>query len=188
MKEDLKLLTTVKDEMSPNADKQKAFGILYNKYRAIVKNYIYQIAGGENEFTREEILSITLAKAFIKIDSFNLKFPFIIWLRRIALNTFIDMRRKRNRRDITHVDISKTSICDDSYNPYSKVVQKQSESALHQFIQRLSNKHREVVILRLNHNFSCKQISEKLKLPIGTVTTILYRSRILIKKSGLCEI
>lgn len=183
--EDIVCLDIIKDEQSSNTAKQRAFTKIYDKYQVALKNYILKIARGSDEFTREEIFSVTWSKAFSKINSYNSYYPFITWIRKIALNTFIDSGRKKDRESIYHIDVSKVIICDNSYNPHVNLIKKEYEAKFEQFINGLSYKHKEVVKLRLYHNFSCKQISEKLQLPSGTVTTILYRSRILIKKSGL---
>ncbi|HKR05273.1 MAG TPA: sigma-70 family RNA polymerase sigma factor [Bacteroidia bacterium] len=186
--EDIKLLSIIKADQVCNSEKQKAFNCLYNKYQAALRNYVRQIAGGVDEFSREEIFCVTMAKAFTKINSFKPDYPFIVWLRKIALNSFIDMGRKKLEKYQPLNEVPENVKSADGDDPYSKIVQKQLIGHLQQFIQGLSRKQREVVNLRLNYNFSCKQISEKLQLPLGTVTTILFRSRILIKKFGICEI
>ena len=186
--EDIQLLSMIKDDLSRNSEKQKAFSRLYDKYQVLIKSYVNQIARGTDEFTREEIFSVTMMKALTKIQIYDTRYPMIIWLRKIALNTFIDMGRKKFEKSEVLDDEPENIKAEDGYDPYSKIVQKETEGNLQKFIQRLNCKHKEVVHLRLNYNFSCKQISEKLQLPLGTVTTILYRSRILIKKSGICEI
>jgi RNA polymerase sigma-70 factor, ECF subfamily len=187
IQEDIRLIDTIKDDMAQNAEKQKAFTRLYNKYQGAVKSYVRQIAGGVDEFSREEIFNISMAKAFTKISSFNSDYPFIVWLRKITLNTFIDFGRKKSEKYQVLNEVSENIESDAGYDPHSKLVQKQLESSLQQFIQGLNSKYSEVVKLRLNYNLSCNQISEKLNLPLGTVTTILFRSRILIKKAGLLE-
>lgn len=180
--EDIKLLSIVKNDQASNAEKQKAFSRLYNKYQKVLKNYIHQISVGPDEFLREEIFCVTMGKAFTKIHSFNVKFPFVVWLKKIALNTFIDMYRKKHAEKYLQVELTDNIQCYEEQDPFSKIVQKQLKSNIDKFIAELNTKNSEVVKLRLHHNFSCKQISEKLKLPIGTVTTILFRSRLQLLK------
>lgn len=75
----------------------------------------------------------------------------------------------------------------DSSNPEKAVLRNEKIRKLRQAIMKLSDEHREIIILRDLNNYSYDAIALKLGLESGTVKSRIYRARDALKKILLNE-
>ena len=80
---------------------------------------------------------------------------------------------------IEYSEGSQTSIDIPDYGdgPEKTMINKQRIQILRNIVEQLKPNYRELVKLRYFKEFSYEEISEELKIPIGTVKAQLYRSR-----------
>ncbi len=128
-------------------------------------------------------------KAFVSLASFNPQYRFSTWLYKIAANCAIDYLRKKKRGTVSLDEPVRTKdeefeveIPDWSKNPEAEWVAKEKALSIEEAIQSLPKQFREVVIYRHKEDKSYEEISEILKIPVGTVKARIFRARELLKK------
>jgi RNA polymerase sigma-70 factor (ECF subfamily) len=98
--------------------------------------------------------------------------PFFPWLCGIASQVTREARRsdqRRSRHQKLAAEFRQASAAppDEPHEP---------DMALRHAINELCEAHRDVVLLRYYGHCSCKEVAERLKLPLGTVTKRLSRA------------
>jgi RNA polymerase sigma-70 factor (ECF subfamily) len=98
------------------------------------------------------------------------------WLRRITVNVFCTMMRKRNReRPGEQVGENLTSSAEE---PGRMLEEKELGPRLAEALEQLSPEMRAAMVLRGVEDLSYQEISELLDVPIGTVRSRLARARV----------
>ena len=124
-------------------------------------------------------------KAFNNLSSYSDKYAFSTWLFSIAKNNCIDFFRKKNIRTISidelnnHIDGYQfaVEIADQKLRPDDYLIKKQRIQFLRKLVEQLKPKYRLLVKLRYFKEYSYEEISQELKIPLGTVKAQLHRSR-----------
>lgn len=135
-----------------NAD---AFGTLYDRYAERIYRFIYFKTF--NKAVAEDITSEVFFKALRNIQSFDsTKAPFSAWLYRIARNTVIDHYRTfKETEPIDDVfDLGEDARTEEELDARSAL------GKVHQYLETLSAKQREIITLRLWEERSYKEIAE----------------------------
>src|SRR5690625_5284769 len=156
-------------------------------YQNKIYQHCYRMLGNAHE--AEDIAQEAFIRAYVNIHSFDEKRKFSSWLYRIATNLSIDRLRKRKPDYFLDAEVKGT----DGLDMYSQL---QSEGAslveevennelqryIHTKISELPPKYRSIIILRYLEEFSLKEISEILDIPVGTVKTRIHRGREALRK------
>lgn len=135
----------------------QAFGYVYDGF--VKKLYDYAFFRTKDKQIAEDIVSDTFIKALEHITSFDSKKGTAAsWLYRIARNTLVDHYRARQKtaslpEEYDVVDTSDLKVSIENKDMLHKV-----EGAL----QKLSEKEREIIILRVWDELSYKEIAEVL--------------------------
>ena len=173
---------------------QQAFEELVRKYRGLIYNLIYRMVGNREE--TEDLVQETFVKAFRSLKSFNEEFAFSTWLYKIATNHTIDLLRKKRLQLLsldepvrTHEGEMSREYPDENFNPERAFITSESTNIIFGAIEALPEKYRTIIRLRHKEDKSYEEISQILRIPIGTVKARLFRARELLrkelKKSGL---
>lgn len=177
-KEDLKII-----ELALTKGDPRAYNTLMSKYRDPIFFMLYERVN-DRELAKELTIE-AFGKAFNKLDSYTPKFAFSTWLYSIARNNCIDYLRKKKLPTysidtmIEHDEGSQTAT-DIPYQgdgPEKKMMNKQRIQILRNIVEQLKPNYRELVKLRYFKEYSYKEISVELEIPIGTVKAQLFRSR-----------
>ena len=139
----------------------------------------------------------SLGKAFNKLHLYTPIYTFSTWLFTVARNHCIDYLRKNKLSTISIDKIilnsdgkaSSLDLKSSDLNPEQKLEKKQRIAMLRQVVDRLKPNYRTLVKLRYFKEMTYDEISNELKLPIGTVKAQLHRSREQLFKimSGLSQ-
>jgi len=144
---------------------------LVNRHQAQIFNFINSKV--QDRDTAEDIFQDTFIKVIktIKSGKYNEEGKFIPWIMRIAHNLVIDFFRKNNRmpkvRNTEEFDIFQF-IPDNSPNAEHSMVQDQVVKDLQKLVQELPEDQKEVLIMRLYHDMSFKEIAENTNVSINT--------------------
>src|SRR5690625_4558939 len=166
---------------------QQAYEYIVELFENKVFGICFRMIGNRHE--AEDLAQEAFIRAYINIQSFDEKRKFSSWLYRIATNLSIDRLRKRKPDYFLDAEVKGT----DGLDMYSQL---QSEGAslveevennelqryIHTKISELPPKYRSIIILRYLEEFSLKEISEILDIPIGTVKTRIHRGREALRK------
>ena len=105
--------------------------------------------------------------------------PPMAWMALVVRSRGLDFLRRRasERADVMQEldDVISDTVAGNSPNPMDTTLASEQAWALHQCLGKLENKQREVVSLAYLRDMSHNELSEQLKLPLGTVKTWIRR-------------
>ena len=153
------------------------FGQLIRKYQDRLYNGMVQIVRNESE--AEDVVQDAFVLAFTKLRTFKGNSAFYTWLYRIAYNVAITrLRRRKPTVSIEGVsEHSSLDFADEGPAPDAHLQSQEQTRQLNLAMDRLSQEHRSILVLREMDGLDYDAISEILDLPIGTVRSRLHRAR-----------
>lgn len=167
---------------------QKAFEELLNKYRNLVYHVMIKMVRNPQE--AEDLSQEAFIKAFNALGSFNEEFAFSTWLMKIATNNCIDFLRKKKLRTysidepIQYKDEKvKFEVADHDPTPDKQLLNRERSKMIDEAIESLPPRYRHVILLRHKEEKSYEEISDILKLPLGTVKARIFRAREMLNKT-----
>jgi len=181
-----------KDEIQKYIDQaikgdQNAYKALLNRYERGIYNMIYQMVKNREE--TEDLVQETFIKAFNALESYNNQFAFSTWLYKIAFNNCIDSIRKKKLKTYpldkpiaTKEGEVQQEIRDDSTSPEKEMLFSEKRKQINDAIRCLPQKYQKVIILRHQEERSYEEISEIMKIPLGTVKARIFRAREMLKR------
>jgi len=175
---------------------EKAFARLMVKYKDSIYLMLLKIVKNKND--AEDLTLEAFGKAFANLSFYSTEYAFSTWLYRIASNNCIDFLRKKKG---THFSLNIESDIDyaennskfrsTSPNPEERMIIKQKERILHNFILKLKPQYRTLINLRYFKEYTYDEIAKELDLPLGTVKVQLFRARNmlfnLVDKTGVTD-
>lgn len=166
---------------------QSAYEDVVNHFQHRIYHHCYRMIGNVHE--AEELAQEAFIRAYVNIHSFDNNRKFSTWLYRIATNVTIDRLRKKKPdfyldAEIPHADglDMYTQLPNDDRLPDEEVEGLELKRYIYQEISNLSPIYRTIIILRYLEEFSLKEISEILDIPLGTVKTRIHRARETLRK------
>lgn len=166
---------------------QAAFADIVSFYQNKLYQHCYRMLGNAHE--AEDIAQEAFIRAYVNIHSYDVNRKFSTWLYRIATNLTIDRIRKRKPDYYLDAEIKGTDGLDMysqletvSHLPEETVENLELQRYIQQEILQLPPKYRSIIILRYLEDFSLKEISDILDIPLGTVKTRIHRGREALRK------
>ncbi len=159
----------------------EAFGHLIRRYQDRLFNGMVHIL--RNQAEAEDVVQDAFILAMTRLDSFKGNSQFYTWLYRIAYNVAITrLRRKKPTVSMQgNENTLRLTLPDGGPAPDSRISQQESASQLMLAMERLSEEHRSILVLREMDELDYEAISEILDLPVGTVRSRLHRARSQLK-------
>ncbi len=128
---------------------------IYKKYYSIIFKYLMSLT--KNTDLSEELTQETFYKMIKKINTYNEKSKFVVWLCEIAKNTYYDYLRK-NKKILIKYEINE-NLASNS-NVENDYIEKEEIENTYKKIDKLDEKTKKVIYLRLNSELSFKEIGE----------------------------
>ena len=160
-----------------------AFDRLVQKYREHIFSVIYNMTS--NRADASDLTQETFIKAFQAIARFKGKSSFFTWIYRIAINHTMTFLKKRNRRrfisyekideEVSNSEIFERLTANNRSEKGALVSELQEK--LNDALQKLSLKHRTVVILHEIEGLEHAEIAEITKTSTGTVRSRLHYAK-----------
>ena len=150
-----------------------AFEYLFNRYRDAIYRLFVQRLGGVND--ADDLLQETFIKVYINLHRYRPDYTFGQWVYTIARNTFIDYVRRR-QEDLP-IDERFAAPATNSPPPEESFINLQQRRQIEHYLERLSPRYRELIVMRFFDEYSYEEIAAKLSLPLGTVKTQIHRAR-----------
>jgi len=125
----------------------------------------------------DDIVQESMKKALSSFHSLKDDSKLMAWTCRIMLNCYRDWLRRQK----DHVDIDEHELADQS-TPLHHVAATETAEFVRHCINKLSEKHRNVITLVDLMGFSYEEVSVAVDIPIGTVMSRLCRGRTQLKK------
>ncbi len=160
-----------------------AFDVLVRKYRERLFGIIYNLTSN-----REDAADLTqeaFIKAFSSINRFKGKSAFFTWLYRIGVNTALShLKRNRFRRffSLEHIqdEGSNAQVLETlaaKHKSEKGALLSELQEKLNEAMQKLSPKHRTVVVLFEIEGLSHQEIADIVGCSVGTVRSRLHYAK-----------
>jgi RNA polymerase sigma-70 factor, ECF subfamily len=165
---------------------KNAFALLIERYEAKLLRYLERLGVGVRE-DREDILQNAFIKAYKNLNSFDLTLSFSSWIYRIAHNEAMSFfRSKHARPQVILAEEGEGLIMelrDENSDTAALAELRLSSEELTKAFAMLSPQYRDVLTLRFFEDRSYTEISDILEVPVGTVSTLIYRAKRALRSS-----
>ncbi len=118
--------------------------------------------------TAEDLFQETLIKVWKGFKSYNEQNKFSSWLFSIAHNVAVDSIRKESAKPPVRSFEDVQTITSDS-NPHNTFVEKETNELVMAAVSTLSEKQKQVFLLRQHSGMTFKEISKATNQPLNTV-------------------
>ena len=162
---------------------QQAFSELMDKYKDPI--YFMLLKMVNNNDDAEDLTLEAFGKAFNRLNQYTPNFAFSTWLFKIATNNCIDFLRKK-KKNVMSIDNRVSNKDGEEYmfeiksegmTPEQIAMNDQKIQLMRQYVKKLKPRYQTLVEMRYFKEFSYDEISEEMKLPLGTVKAQLFRAR-----------
>ena len=167
----------------------------YASYEELIRRYqrkIYALVYNmtSNKEDAEDLVQDVFVKAYTSLKSFKGDSSFYTWTYRIAVNRTINFLKKRKRNPALSLDdLDQAVERDPAYvelqareSPVREVGLAELQKRLNEALQKLSEKHRAVVVLHDIQGVPHEEIARMLGSSEGTIRSRLFYARQLLQK------
>lgn len=162
------------------AGNPKAFAELYERYNKRLYYFFLRMLGSDAELANDFLQDLFL-KIIQKPELYKPQHKFSGWVFSIAHNMCKnEYRRREVRKNFTSEEnpdqYINPNFQEDAINKESLI------AAIFNELELLDESQRSILILKYKENFSLKEISEILELPVGTIKSRLHYARLELSK------
>ncbi len=156
------------------------FEVIVERFEAKLTRYLRRLGVHVHE-DRQDLLQEIFIKVYKNLNGFDRNLSFSSWIYRISHNEVISWYRKKSVRPEGHmmgeIDELFLFIPDTNPNAEQLVDSVIDAKLLHTALNQLEPKYRNPIILRFFEYKEYDEISDILKIPIGTVGTLISRGK-----------
>ncbi len=156
------------------------FWVVIDRYEDKLFRYIMRLWDFSHA-EGEDILQEIFIKTYTHINEYNPELSFSSWIYRIAHNTTIDAFRKNTKRVSISLDDEEYESLRASLVSDENIPENLKKKDMREFVEKslvaLSEEQREVIVLKYIEEKNYDEISDILRIPVGTVWTILHRAK-----------
>lgn len=172
--------TLTDEEIAAEVLKDKEiFAVLIRRYEKKLGRYIKRLGAVKKE-DQEDILQNAFIKAYKNINDFDTKLSFSSWMYRIVHNETVSFFRARSIRPEGNMIEDSEAILpllQDDLNEWEKANERSNAAHLGKALSELDEKYRNIIVLRYFEGLEYEQISDILKIPAGSVATLIHRAK-----------
>ncbi|MCM2339324.1 MAG: sigma-70 family RNA polymerase sigma factor [Burkholderiales bacterium] len=155
------------------------YALIINRYQKKLIRYANNLI--KNEEKAIDIVQESFIKAFINLNSFDTKKKFSSWIYRIVHNQ-VENIRKKYKQETPLLEEWDFESKDDIEKDFE---QKETIEKVEKCLKEIPLIYSEPISLYYIDEKSYEEISDILKIPMGTVATRINRAKIIIKK--ICQ-
>lgn len=173
--EDFRLIKAFK------AGDQKSFEELVRRYQRQVANIVYLTLGSREEI--QDIAQEVFIRIYRSIDKFEFDASFFSWIYRITVNLCIDELRRRRIKRALSLDflaegtLEKEKKSKERILASDGVLTDEKREIILEALQKISQEHRQVIILREYEELSYAEIAAFLGISVQAVKSRIFRAR-----------
>lgn len=150
---------------------------IYEQYFETVNKYLFCLT--RNNDIAEELTQETFYKAVKKIDTYKGKCKISVWLCQIAKNSWYDYCKKNKK--VIRLEEELLEIQSDETTE-EKVISNDEKISLYRKLQKLDERTREVIYLRITGELSFKEIGMILNQTENWARVTFYRGKNQLKE------
>lgn len=163
-----------------NGDRE-AFALLVRAYQGQVLGLCYRMTGSREDAA--DIAQQAFLKAYHKLDTHDQAQPFRPWLLKIATHECIShLRRSGRSKTVADEEALSEAVAPEPDAP-SLVELADSREEVRRAVSALPLPYRTVILQFYFEGLSYQQIADRSGLPMGTVSTHMYRAKQLLKRN-----
>ena len=148
---------------------------IYKQYFETVKRYLFCLT--KNNDTAEEFTQETFYKAVQKINTFKGNSKMSVWLCQIAKNLWYNELKKNKRlKSIDDIEISSAEDIE------AHIILNENKLDVYKRMQKLDERTREVIYLRITGELSFKEIATILNKSENWARVTFYRGKQKLKE------
>ena len=152
---------------------------IYIKYSRLVYNYLYRLTN--NVELSEELTQETFYSAIKGIKNFKNKSNISVWLCQIAKNEWKDYLKKSKKIKTVPID-DRLEYVDTEYNIEDNLLTKEEKINFYKKVHKLDSNTKEVIYLRINCEFSFKEIANIFEKSEEWARITFHRGKIKLKE------
>lgn len=149
-----------------------AFEQLMRQNQSPIRQFLRRLTQ-QNQAIADELAQETFLKAFVQIKTYRGEGKFLSWLFKIAYQQFISTTRKKS-------ELTNTATEDqtDDGKFESRLV---AEKTVKDLMKHLKHDECATLLLHFSHGLSHPEIAMVMQIPLGSVKTLIRRSRLKLK-------
>ena len=172
---------------------QDAFARLVEANQGKIYTLTLRMTGNPDDGA--ELAQEAFLRAWKGLPGFQAESSFSTWLYRLASNVCIDfLRKQKRRRGLAGVSLDEEQgtaaalqVPDSRFTPEGELERKQLRQAVQRGLEKLSQEHRQALILRELEGLSYGEIARVLGVEEGTVKSRIARARLALRKILLAD-
>lgn len=152
---------------------------LVRHYQEPIRRYLRRL-GCNNTDDTDDLLQEIFLKVYLNLNDFDPDLTFSSWIYRIAHNETISFFRKRSIRPMPYASEDEVAMLEniaDNTNLIRSTEAKMDAATVREALATLEPQYRDVLILKFFEEKSYIEISDILKIPMGTVATLIRRGK-----------
>lgn len=165
---------------------QELYSEVVRRYQDKLVRYATSLIQDEDKAA--DVVQEAFIKAFVNLKGFNLKKKFSSWIYRIVHNEAVNYLKKHKREISLENNQWIERTVDSGQDIEKDFNRKEAEKMLYQSLNELPLKYRSPLTLFYLEEKSYEEISDVLRIPVGTVGTRISRGkklmRTICKKKG----
>jgi len=150
---------------------------LVERYQPKLMRYIFRIGGKE---AGEDLLQEVFINAYQNLSGFDQSLSFSAWIYRITHNVVISHFRKQKVRPEGNLHSDSEDVLAKMYGEGDiemKADLHMDSERLHKAMAGLKPLYRDVLVLRYFEQLEYQEISDVLRIPMGSVAVYLHRAK-----------
>ncbi|MGI5851746.1 MAG: RNA polymerase sigma factor [Caldicoprobacterales bacterium] len=167
------------------SNKREGYNLLYEKYETYIYSLCFRYTHSKEDSL--DLLQDVYLKIYQGMPRFKEGRSLLPWIRTITVNTclnFVTRRRDNNLSLSMQIDDDNNTL-EDVIPSYTSVVDevllRRTRNILKNAIIGLPKDMKMAIILRHVESMSYREIAEAMSIPLGTVKTLLFRGRKLLR-------
>lgn len=160
-------------------------GTLIDRYSDKLRRYVARL-GVRNIDDQDDVLQEVFLKVYRYLNDFDTSLSFSSWIYRITHNETMTWFRKRQVRPEGHLVADGEEvinfIADDLKDPESQAELQLDSEHLASALDEMDDRYRAVLMLRYFEGKEYNEISDILKIPVGSVGTLVHRGKAKLKQ------
>lgn len=156
------------------------FSYIVSRYEQKLRRYIERL-GVRSADDKADVLQEIFIKVYKNLNAFDTSLKFSSWIYRIAHNEAISWFRKHNVRPeghlITESDTVLALVATREAGAEENFDKNVNAEVVTQALDEIDDKYRDPLILRFFEHKEYEEISDILKIPVGSVGTRIHRGK-----------
>ena len=149
----------------------RAFGELIRRHQSHVRNFLRKLSG--DTALADDLAQDCFLHAWDKLSTYSGHGTFIGWLLKVAYTTFLQAKRRSKRYAEILTEVGQ--VAEAESKSYTQVNEEVTD--LDKLLAILEEDERAIMVMSYACGLSHREISDATDMPVGTVKSVIHRSK-----------